>query len=71
MFKEAQDQTNTNPAVGVAKNFSSSRMILSREDIDLSIDITSELANVKVSIPLTELMKTPSQREKVKKFLGR
>lgn len=71
MFKEAQDQTNMNPAVGVAKNFSSSRMILSREDIDLSIDITSELANVKVSIPLTELMKTPSQREKVKKFLGR
>jgi hypothetical protein len=40
------------------------------DDIDLNIDMASILAKVNVPIPLTEIMKIPSLRDKVKKFLS-
>jgi hypothetical protein len=39
-------------------------------DIDLNIDMANILAKVNIHVPLTEIMKIPSMRDKVKRFLS-
>jgi hypothetical protein len=50
--------TNTSPQPTLPKN----------DDIDLNIDMTSVLEKINVHVPLTEIMKIPSLRDKVKKI---
>lgn len=52
--------TNTPPQPTWPKN----------DDIKLNIDMASVLEEVNVHIPLTKIMKTPSLRDKVKRFLS-
>lgn len=50
--------TNVAPPLILPKN----------DDIDLNIDMTSVLAKINILVPLTEIMKIPSLRDKVKKI---
>lgn len=52
VFKKTWGQTNVNPTIGATKYSSSFEMKHSGTYIDLNIDISSELAKVKVVVTL-------------------
>jgi len=53
----------------VMKSFPSTSQQVSA-NVDLNIDLENDLSKIKVQVPLLELAKLPSQREKFKKKLS-